>query len=132
VTELETDRPLMREFLFSDLEGFRQQVQSKHHCCSTPDERPTALRVEDLIKHFLLTQTNDPRTESHLIAVDKFSNEFVGAVDLCTFAPWRRRQLDSEIAGTCSRPNDLWKGRVHQPSQTDPSQASRGRSAGAG
>jgi ribosomal-protein-alanine N-acetyltransferase len=93
MTELETDRPLIREFLPSDFEAFRQYVQSEHHWCSTPDEPPTAERVEDLTRHFLLTQTHGPRAEFHLAAVDKFSNEFVGAVDLCTFAPWRQGTL---------------------------------------
>jgi [ribosomal protein S5]-alanine N-acetyltransferase len=93
MTELETDRLLIREFLSSDFESFRQYVQSEHHWCSTPVEPPTTERVEDLINHFLLTQTNGPRAEFHLAAVDKFSNEFIGAVDLCTFAPWRQGTL---------------------------------------
>jgi [ribosomal protein S5]-alanine N-acetyltransferase len=94
MTELETDRLLIREFLSSDFESFRQYVQSEHHWRSTPDvQPPTAGRVEDLINHFLLTQTNCPRAEFHLAAVDKFSNEFVGAVDLGTFAPWRQGTL---------------------------------------
>jgi [ribosomal protein S5]-alanine N-acetyltransferase len=91
--ELETDRLLIREFLSSDLDAFRQYVQSEHHRCSTPDWPPPTEHVEHLIKHFLLTQTNDPRAEFHLAAVDKFSNEFVGAVDLGTFAPWRQGTL---------------------------------------
>jgi RimJ/RimL family protein N-acetyltransferase len=94
MTELETDRRLIREFLSSDFEAFRQYVQSKHHWRSTPDEQPPGTeRVADLIKHFLLTQANGPRAEFHLAAVDKFSNEFVGALDLCTFAPWRQATL---------------------------------------
>jgi [ribosomal protein S5]-alanine N-acetyltransferase len=94
MTELETDRLLIREFLSSDFDAFHQYVQSEHHWCSTPDEQPPSTeRVEDLIKHFLLTQTNGRRAEFHLAAVDKFSNEFVGAVDLGTFAPWRQGTL---------------------------------------
>ena len=93
MTELETDRLLIREFLSSDFDAFRQCAQSEHHWCSTPDGPPATERVEDLIKHFLLTQTNGPRAEFHLAAVDKFSNEFVGAVDLCAFAPWRQGEL---------------------------------------
>ena len=93
MTELETDRLLIREFLSSDFEAFHLYVRSKHHWCSTPDEPPTAARVESLMKHFLQTQTNGRRAEFHLAAVDKFSNEFVGAVDLCTFTPWRQGTL---------------------------------------
>jgi [ribosomal protein S5]-alanine N-acetyltransferase len=94
MTELETDRLLIREFLSSDFDAFRQYVQSEHHWWGTPDEQPPSTeRVEDLIKHFLLTQTNGRRAEFHLAVVDKFSNEFVGAVDLGTFAPWRQGTL---------------------------------------
>jgi RimJ/RimL family protein N-acetyltransferase len=93
MTELETDRLLIREFLSSDFEAFRRYVQSEHHWRSTPDEAPTTERVEGLIKHFLLTQANGRRAEFHLAAVDKFSNEFVGGVDLCTFGPWRQGTL---------------------------------------
>jgi [ribosomal protein S5]-alanine N-acetyltransferase len=93
MSELQTDRLLIREFLSSDFESFRQYLQSDHHWHSTVDGPPTTGRVESLFNHFLLTQTNGPRTEFHLAAVDKFSNEFVGAVDLCTFAPWRQGTL---------------------------------------
>jgi [ribosomal protein S5]-alanine N-acetyltransferase len=94
MTELETDRLLIREFLPSDFDAFRQYVQSEHHWCSTPDEQPpSTARVESLIKHFLQTQANGRREEFHLAAVDKFSNEFVGAVDFGTFAPWRQGTL---------------------------------------
>jgi hypothetical protein len=93
VRPLSSDRLLIREFLSSDLDAFCQYVQSEHHWRSTPDGPPATERVEDLIKHFLQTQTNDPRAEFHLAAVDKFSNEFVGAVDLGTFAPWRQGTL---------------------------------------
>jgi [ribosomal protein S5]-alanine N-acetyltransferase len=89
--ELETDRLLMREFLPSDFNSFRQYVQSEHHWRSMPQEEPpTSEEVETLLKHFLLTQANVPRTEYHLAAVDKVSKEFVGAVDLCVQADKRR------------------------------------------
>jgi ribosomal-protein-alanine N-acetyltransferase len=89
--ELETDRLLIREFLPSDFNSFRQFVQSEHHWLSMPQEQPpTSEGAEALLKHFLQTQANVPRTEYHLAAVDKVSNEFVGAADLCVQADKRR------------------------------------------
>ena len=83
--------------------------------CSTPDEQPPGTeRVEDLIEHFLLTQTNGPRAEFHLAAVDKFSDEFVGAVDLCIFALWRQGTLGCASRQPCTNPgiSDKVRGRL--------------------
>jgi len=98
MTELVTDRLLLREFRSSDLDAFRLYVQSEHHWRSTPDGPPTIEQVKHLIRHFVLTQSNDPRAEFHLAAVDKVSNEFVGAVDLVIFAPWRQGTLGWGVA----------------------------------
>jgi RimJ/RimL family protein N-acetyltransferase len=98
--ELTTDRLLIREFLPSDLNSFRQYVQSEHHWRSMPQEQPpTNEEAEALLKHFLQTKGNVPRTEYHLAAVDKASNEFVGAVDLCLQADKRRGDIGWGMVG---------------------------------
>ena len=97
MTELVTDRLLLREFRSSDLDAFRLYVQSEHHWRSTPDGPPTIEQVKHLIRHFVLTQSNDPRAEFHLAAVDKVSNEFVGAVDLVIFARGGRERWDGVL-----------------------------------
>jgi RimJ/RimL family protein N-acetyltransferase len=91
MVELQTDRLLIREFLPSDFNSFRHYVQSEHHWHSMPQELPpTSEDAEALLKHFLQSQANDPRTEYHLAAVDKASHEFVGAVDLWVQADKRQ------------------------------------------
>lgn len=39
------------------------------------------------------TEAEDPRREYHLAAVDKLSNEFVGAADLCLHPAWRQAEI---------------------------------------
>jgi ribosomal-protein-alanine N-acetyltransferase len=100
IMELKTDRLLIREFLPSDLNSFRRYVQSEHHWRSMPQEQPpTNEEAEALLKHFLQTKGNVPRTEYHLAAVDKASNEFVGAVDLCLQADKRRGDIGWGMVG---------------------------------
>jgi len=96
MTELETDRLLVREFRSSDFDAFCQYVNSDHHWRNMPIEQPpTVADAERLLEHFLETEANNPRTEYHLAAVDKLSNEFVGAVHLCTHTipAWRQAEM---------------------------------------
>ena len=87
MTELETDRLLIREFLASDSDSFCQHMLSEHHWRQQPVEPPTAETVADSMKHILCWQTEEPRTNYHLAALDKHSGEFVGEAALHVYPP---------------------------------------------
>ncbi len=89
MTQLETERLLLREFQASDEEALYQYSKPEPHWRYMPIEPPTPASVAIQMRYILDSQYDDPRTTYHLAVVDKETDEFVGEASLYVYRPFR-------------------------------------------
>jgi [ribosomal protein S5]-alanine N-acetyltransferase len=82
MTELETDRLLVREVLASDGDDFLQWWQQDDYRRHVPIEPPTADSIAAKVNGWVQSQNQNPRTVYHLVVTDKRSNQMVGDAGL--------------------------------------------------
>ncbi len=78
MTELETDRLLIREVLASDADDFLRYWQRDDYRLHVPIEPPTADSIAAKVNGWIQSQNQNPRTVYHLVVTDKRSNQMVG------------------------------------------------------
>ena len=81
-TILETDRLILREVRNSDVDAFQHYMLREAYWRHDPREPPTPESVAALVGRFTRSQSQRPRTDYFLAAVDKRSDEFVGEASL--------------------------------------------------
>jgi [ribosomal protein S5]-alanine N-acetyltransferase len=81
-TILETDRLILREVRNSDVDAFQHYMLRETYWRHDPREPPTPESVAALVGRFTRSQSQRPRTDYFLAAVDKRSDEFVGEASL--------------------------------------------------
>jgi RimJ/RimL family protein N-acetyltransferase len=89
VTQLETERLLLREFQASDEESLYQYSQPEQHWRHMPIEPPTRASVAAQMRYILDSQHDEPRAIYHLAVVDKETDAFVGEASLHVYRPFR-------------------------------------------
>ncbi len=89
MTQLETERLLLREFLASDEEALFQYSEPEQHWRHMPMELPTRASVAIQLRYILDSQYDDPRTTYHFAAIDKETDAFVGEASLHVYMPFR-------------------------------------------
>jgi ribosomal-protein-alanine N-acetyltransferase len=82
LTELETDRLLIREVLALDADDFLRFWQQEDYLRYVPIEPPTADSIAVKVNGWIQNQNQNPRTAYHLLAADKRSNQMVGDAGL--------------------------------------------------
>jgi ribosomal-protein-alanine N-acetyltransferase len=81
-TIIETDRLILREVRADDLDAFRNYMLPEAYWRHDPRTPPTAESVGSLVEWFMRSQSEKPRMDYFLAAVDKSSDEFVGEASI--------------------------------------------------
>jgi RimJ/RimL family protein N-acetyltransferase len=81
-TRLETDRLILREVRAGDADAFRSYMLPETYWRHDPRTPPTPESVGSLVERFTRSQSQKPRVDFFLTAVDKISDEFVGEASL--------------------------------------------------
>lgn len=89
MTELKTDRLLLREFIPGDEDPLYDYMHVETHWRHVPIDPPTPDSVAALVRNMIDTQYDDPRNVYDLIAVDKHTQAFVGHCSLHMYRPLR-------------------------------------------
>jgi RimJ/RimL family protein N-acetyltransferase len=76
--ELETDRMLIRDVRAWDADAFHQYMRQEQYWRDAPIEPPTPESVEALVNRSVENQSQSPRTDFFLAAIDKRSEQLVG------------------------------------------------------
>src|SRR5271157_6350402 len=79
--EFQTDRLLVRDVRASDADAFHQYMRRETYWRDVPIEPPTVEFVTSLVNRCIENQSENPRTDYFLAAVDKGSEELVGGGD---------------------------------------------------
>ena len=82
MTELETDRLLIREVIVSDADDFLRYWQQDDYRRHVPIEPPTADFIAAKVNGWIQSQNQNPRTVYHLVVTHKRSNQMVGDAGL--------------------------------------------------
>jgi ribosomal-protein-alanine N-acetyltransferase len=99
--ELETDRMLIRDIRASDAKAFHQYMRQKQYWRHVPIEPPTAEFVADLVNRSIQNQSQSPRTDFFLAAVEKRSNKLVGEAILHVRSiRWRQGEIGWGVSST--------------------------------
>jgi ribosomal-protein-alanine N-acetyltransferase len=94
MTELKTDRLLIREVLASDVDGFLRYMREGHYWRNVPIEPPTAASIAALLKGCIDSTAKNPRTDYFMAAVDKLSGEIIGEAILhVRSVRWRQGEI---------------------------------------
>jgi [ribosomal protein S5]-alanine N-acetyltransferase len=94
MAELETDRLLIRDVRASDVDAFHRYMRQEPYWRNVPIDPPTALSVAALVNHCLQSQTQTPRTDYFMAAVDKRSDEIFGeAILYVRSIRWRQGEI---------------------------------------
>ncbi len=94
MVEFETDRLLIRDVRASDADDFHQYMRLETYWRDVPIEPPTVELVEALVNRCIQNQSENPRTDYFLAAVDKGSDELVGEAILHVRSiRWRQGEI---------------------------------------
>jgi ribosomal-protein-alanine N-acetyltransferase len=94
MVEFETDRMLIRDVRAADADAFHQYMRQESYWCDVPIEPPTVELVEALVDRCIQNQSENPRTDYFLAAVDKASEELVGEAILhVRSVRWRQGEI---------------------------------------
>ncbi len=92
--EFETDRLLIRDARASDADDFYQYMRLETYWRDVPIEAPTVEFVTSLVNRCIENQSENPRTDYFLAAVDKGSEELVGEAILHVRSiRWRQGEI---------------------------------------
>ena len=90
---LETERLFIRDMRASDIDELSPFMQAHEYWRHLPIEPPTPESVSTLVERLVSASTKNPRVNYHLVAVDKHSDQFVGTIDLHTYALWQQAEM---------------------------------------
>jgi RimJ/RimL family protein N-acetyltransferase len=94
MVEFETDRLLIRDVRASDADGFYRYMRRETYWRDVPMEQPIAKSVEALVNRCIDNQSENPRTDYFLAAVDKCSDELAGEAILHVRSiRWRQGEI---------------------------------------
>jgi ribosomal-protein-alanine N-acetyltransferase len=86
-TIIETDRLILREVRAGDVDAFRNYMLPEAYWHHDPRAPPTLESVASLVEWFTRSQSQKPRMDYFLAAMDKISDEFVGEASLRVRGP---------------------------------------------
>ena len=99
--ELETDRMLIRDVRASDADAFHQYMRQEQYWRDAPIEPPTPESVEALVNRSVENQSQSPRTDFFLAAIDKRSEQLVGEAILHVRSiRWRQAEIGWGVSST--------------------------------
>ena len=81
-TILETERLILREVRPGDADAFQSYMLPEPYWRHDPRTPPTPESVASLVERFTRSQSQEPRMDFFLTAVDKISDEFIGEASL--------------------------------------------------
>jgi ribosomal-protein-alanine N-acetyltransferase len=94
MTELKTDRLLIREVLASDVDGFLRYMREERYWRNVPIEPPTAASIASFLDGCIESTAKNPRTDYFMAAVDKLSGEIIGEAILHVRSRrWRQGEI---------------------------------------
>jgi [ribosomal protein S5]-alanine N-acetyltransferase len=94
MTELMTDRLLIRDVVASDASCFLRYMQEEHYLRHVPVEPPTAGSIDALVNRCIENQSQNTRTDYFMAVVHKLSGEVIGEAILHIRSQrWRQGEI---------------------------------------